>query len=92
MEAIGKLEAVIGLDASDGEREEVNQPLEELNGTVAANLIEDHLKLHTAILVNGGILIELLSRQGSRKAYLGHMLYVYLNALATTFHTLIGLW
>ena len=65
MKAIGKLKAIVRLDTVDGERKEEHHLFEELDGGEAAELIEDHLKLHAAILVNGGVLVELLPRQST---------------------------
>lgn len=62
MKTVGKLNSVVGLYTSDGEREEANHLFKELNGAVTAELIEDHLKLHAAVLINSGVLIEFLSR------------------------------
>jgi hypothetical protein len=62
MEAVGKLDSVVGLDAGDREREKTHHLLEEADRIVAAKLIEDHLEFHAAVLINGRILIEFLPR------------------------------
>ena len=92
METVRKLSSVVGLYAGDGEREEVHHLFEELDGVVAAKLLEDHLKLQAAVFVDSGVLIELLPCQSPREAFLGHILHIHLNALTAAFHTFIGFW
>ena len=91
METIGKLSAIVSLNASDRKGEEEHHAFEELDGGVTAEFIKDHLELHTAVLVNGGVLIEFLSAQCSHQTLLGHILYIDLNALAAVFHALVRL-
>lgn len=92
METVSELNAIVGLDTGDREWEEAHHLFEELDGIVAAKLIEDHLKLHAAVLVNSRVLIEFLTCQSARETFLGYIFHIHLNALATALHTLIRLW
>lgn len=91
MEVVGELGTIVRLDTGNWEREEADHLFEELNGIVAAKFIEDHLELHTTVLVNGRILVEFLSRQSAHEAFLGYILNIHLNTLTTAFHTFVRL-
>lgn len=87
--AVGKLSAVVGLNALHGEGKAFEHVVNKARGGICAEFIESLDIPQAWELVDGGILIELFARRFSEKADCGHVLDVDLNALSRTDHLLV---
>lgn len=90
---VGKFRSIIGLDALDGAGEGFYQMLHELSRGIGTMFLEGLYKAPSGVLVNGCVLVELLSdylavfQTGRRDKF-----YIYLNPLARIIHLFIGFW
>lgn len=91
-EAVGEFRSVVRLDALDREREGLHQVLQEQGGGIGAVFLKSLHEAPSGILVNGGILEEVLPNDlAVYKAGRGDELHVHLDTLAGVLHPLVRL-
>lgn len=91
-EAVGKFSSIIGLDALNGAGEGFHKVLHKEGGRISALFLKSLNETPSGILINGGILEEMLSddvavyKAGGRDKF-----DIYLNALSGMVHLLVRL-